>query len=344
MDIVMDGKDTEERKARRFERGLRAEIRRAIEIMELPTSGVILRKAQILDKTEKPVVVAETKDKGQNSALKRPWNKDSMKRYDNGNEIGKKPKVYGTNKRDVLAYDTCDKNHGGTYHKKTGTCFKCGKTGHFIQNCIDTKEDQERTQKDQIVQGRVYALTMKEAEDAATMVAGTILVSRQLAFTLFDSRATYSSVSSRFARKISGMLVKLESEFSVATPSGEVLNCKEMLKGYAITIAGRELEANLVIMDMYDFDVIQGMDWLSTHRGLVKCFEKEVVFQPPKMLSFLASVFEAKKEGSHMQDIPAVKDYANVFPEDIQGLPTDREIEFAIELLPGMTPISKPPY
>ncbi|CAB4294145.1 unnamed protein product [Prunus armeniaca] len=140
---------------------------------------------------------------------------------------------------------------------------------------------------------------MNEAEDAAPMVASTILVSRQLAFTLFDSRVTHSSVFSRFARKISGMPVKLESEFYVATPSGEVLNCKEMLKGYVITIAGRELGADLVIMDMYDFDVIQGMDW---KKGCV---------------GFLASVFEAKKEGSQMQDIPVVKDYADVLPEDI---------------------------
>ncbi|CAL2228075.1 unnamed protein product [Prunus armeniaca] len=137
---------------------------------------------------------------------------------------------------------------------------------------------------------------MNEAEDAAPMVASTILVSRQLAFTLFDSRVTHSSVFSRFARKISGMPVKLESEFYVATPSGEVLNCKEMLKGYVITIAGRELGADLVIMDMYDFDVIQGMDW---KKGCV---------------GFLASVFEAKKEGSQMQDIPVVKDYADGAP------------------------------
>ncbi|CAB4263575.1 unnamed protein product [Prunus armeniaca] len=313
--------DTEERKAKRFERGLRAEIRRAIEILELPTYGAVLRKAQILDKTEKSIVVAETKDNGQNSALKRPWNKDNRKGYDNGNGVGKKPKVYGIENRDVLVCDTCGKNHEGTCHKKIGSCFNCGKIGHFIQNSPNTKEDQERTQKDQRVQGRVYDLTMNEAEDAAPVVASTILVSRQLAFTLFDSRVTHSSVSSRFARKISGKPVKLESEFYVATPSREVLNCKEMLKGYAITITGRELGADF--MDMYNFDVIQGMDWLSTHCVLVNCFAKEVVFQPPKdvekkrCVGFLASVFEAKKEGSQMQDIPVVKDYADVLLEDI---------------------------
>lgn len=97
---------------------------------------------------------------------------------------------------------------------------------------------------------------MNEAEDAATVVAGTIPIFGQLG-------ATHSFVSFRFARKISGMPIKLELEFYVATPSEEVLNCKEVLKGCAMTKANRELGVDLVIMDMYDYDVILVMDWLS---------------------------------------------------------------------------------
>lgn len=100
---------------------------------------------------------------------------------------------------------------------------------------------------------------MNEAEDVATVVAGTIPIFGQIAFTVFDSGATHSFVSFRFARKISSMPVKLESEFYVAS-SGEVLNCKEVLKGCAMTIANRELGADLVIMYIYDFDVILVMN------------------------------------------------------------------------------------
>ncbi|CAB4313888.1 unnamed protein product [Prunus armeniaca] len=52
-----------------------------------------------------------------------------MKGYDNRNREGKKTKVGGIVKRDILTCDMCGKNHGGTWHKKTGACFKCGKTG-----------------------------------------------------------------------------------------------------------------------------------------------------------------------------------------------------------------------
>ena len=42
--------------------------------------------------------------------------------------------------------------------------------------------------------------------------------------------------------------------------------------------------------------------------------------------------------------MPVVKDYPNVFPEELPGMPPDRDIEFLIKLLPGTRPISKRPY
>lgn len=76
-----------------------------------------------------------------------------MKGYDNLNRGGKKTKVGGTEKKDIPTCDTCGKNHGGAYHKKIGACFKCGKSGHFVQNCPDAKEDQWGTHQDRRVQG-----------------------------------------------------------------------------------------------------------------------------------------------------------------------------------------------
>ena len=45
-----------------------------------------------------------------------------------------------------------------------------------------------------------------------------------------------------------------------------------------------------------------------------------------------------------LEDIPVVCEYADVFPDDLPGLPPDRDIEFVIELQPGTAPISKQPY
>ncbi|KAI5341880.1 hypothetical protein L3X38_009755 [Prunus dulcis] len=48
--------------------------------------------------------------------------------------------------------------------------------------------------------------------------------------------------------------------------------------------------------------------------------------------------------GLRLEDIPVVREFSNVFPEDLPGLPPHREIEFTIELIPETNPISQPPY
>jgi hypothetical protein len=45
-----------------------------------------------------------------------------------------------------------------------------------------------------------------------------------------------------------------------------------------------------------------------------------------------------------ISELPIVRDFANVFPEELLGLPSDREIEFTIDLVPSTGPISKAPY
>ena len=60
---------------------------------------------------------------------------------------------------------------------------------------------------------------------------------------------------------------------------------------------------------------------------------------------FLASVLDTAKKGrDELKDVPVVNEFVNVFPEDLPGLPPDREVTFEIEVLPGTAPISKAPY
>ena len=59
---------------------------------------------------------------------------------------------------------------------------------------------------------------------------------------------------------------------------------------------------------------------------------------------YLAFVVDRRQEGTQLEDIPIVKEFPDVFPDDISGLPLDRAIEFVIELVPGAEPISIPPY
>ncbi|KAJ4717071.1 Retrotransposon protein, putative, Ty3-gypsy subclass [Melia azedarach] len=365
--------DTEARKARRFERGLKPELRKLISVLELKTYSSVLQKAQILAKDEVEGTASEPKDVGQNSQNKKTWIKPHLKRSDKW-KGKKRQRDDKTEKRDLPLCETCGRYHGGTCYRKTGACFKCGKPGHFIQNCPEMKNVQGGPRKDQRVQARVYALTRQEAEDSPTVVTGTICISGHSALALFDSGSTHSFVSHAFARGLCIAPTLLDDELCVGTPSGSLLCANEVLRSCKIGIGERILVANLILLPMHDFDVILGMDWLSTYHASVKCYEKEVIFRPPGetefkfvgtklfvmprvisalqawkslkkgCMGFLASVIDIEKVEVNLQDVPVVSEFIDVFPEDLPGTPPDREIEFNIELVPRTTPISKTPY
>uniref|UniRef100_A0A2N9GE10 RNA-directed DNA polymerase n=1 Tax=Fagus sylvatica TaxID=28930 RepID=A0A2N9GE10_FAGSY len=214
------------------------------------------------------------------------------------------------------------------------------------------------------VQGRVYALTTQDAQATDTVVTGILPLFSTPARVLFDPGSTHSFISCGFVRNIARSPEPLEYELSVSTPLGDTLMSNLVLKSCMFCIEGRELSADLVLLGMHDFDVILGMNWLAAYHASVDCFEKEVVFRPPGELEFrfkgsrlpslphmisalranrllrkgcqgfLASVVDLQKKELEIEDIPVVREFPDVFPEDLPGLPPDREVEFSIDLVP----------
>ena len=70
----------------------------------------------------------------------------------------------------------------------------------------------------------------------------------------------------------------MDYDLSMATPIGDSLVCNSMLKSCVIQIEDREMLADLILMDMNEYDIILGMDWLVAYHASVDCFGKEVVF------------------------------------------------------------------
>ena len=125
---------------------------------------------------------------------------------------------------------------------------------------------------------------------------------------------------------------------------------------------------------MKDFDVVLDMDWLSRHRATLDYYKKEVklhrawnlevkfrgirrevfssmisTMEEQRMLhkgcqGCLAYVVETGKEGTLVDEIPVVREFPEVFPNDIIGLPLDRKVDFTIDLILGTEPISIPLY
>ncbi|GKA82295.1 putative reverse transcriptase domain-containing protein, partial [Tanacetum coccineum] len=93
------------------------------------------------------------------------------------------------------------------------------------------------------------------------------------------------------------------------------------------------------------FDVVIGMDWLSKYHARIICDEK-VVHIPinGETLIIRAQVMEKKSDEKRLEDIPVVREFPEVFLEDLPGLPPVRQVEFQIDLIPGAAPVARAPY
>ncbi|GJU99534.1 putative reverse transcriptase domain-containing protein [Tanacetum coccineum] len=97
--------------------------------------------------------------------------------------------------------------------------------------------------------------------------------------------------------------------------------------------------------DKSSFDVVIGMDWLSKYHTRIICDEK-VVHIPinGETLIIRAQVMEKKLDKKRLQNIPVVREFLEVFPEDLPGLPVVRQVEFQIDLILGAAPVARAPY
>ncbi|GKF39584.1 hypothetical protein Tco_0119645, partial [Tanacetum coccineum] len=96
------------------------------------------------------------------------------------------------------------------------------------------------------------------------------------------------------------------------------------------------------------------MDWLSNYKAEIICHEKVVRIPLPdgKVLRVVRErpkekvrlLMSAKASDKKQEGIVLVRDFPEVFSDDLSGLPPIWEIEFQIELIPGATPVAKSPY
>jgi hypothetical protein len=194
-------------------------------------------------------------------------------------------------------------------------------------------------------------MTSDEAQQAPDVVLGMFLASSHPATTLFDSRASHSFVSSSFIVKHSLPIATMKYTMLVSSPGGE-MRTKHICPAVSNTIRGVDFPSNLILLDSKGIDIILGMDWLSKYNGVIQCTRKamKLTKKDGTSVEFVALVQsgldsklnQAKAIAS--EGIRVVQDYPDIFPEELPGMPPDRDIEFLIELLPGTPLISKRPY
>jgi hypothetical protein len=199
-------------------------------------------------------------------------------------------------------------------------------------------------------------VAVAEAQEAPDVVIGMFLINDTFVVVLFDSGVSYSFISAAYVRKHNLPLALLRCQMIVSSPGGDMFARLLCLK-VNLKIRGVDFVTNLIVLESNNIDVILGIDMFSKHKVLIGCTKKSVKLTTPegKEMKFVTEpVVTAKGVANHAKvnhldasqgsKVPVVNKFLDVFPEELTGMPPDRDIEFVIELKPGTTPIYKIPY
>ncbi|GKE45046.1 putative reverse transcriptase domain-containing protein, partial [Tanacetum coccineum] len=233
-----------------------------------------------------------------------------------------------------------------SYHAPRGpycTCFNCNRLGHLAKdyrgvsrnvNPVNARSPtvrafaannggQGRGNQGNQARGRVFMLGAEEAYQDLNIVTGLEL----------------SDLGFRYEIKIA---------------SEQLVEIDKVIKGCKLEIDGHVFDIDLIPFVHGSFDVIIGMDWLSNYKAEIICHEKVVRIPLPdgKVLRVVRErpdekarlLMSAKASDKKQEEVVVVRDFPEVFPDDLSGLPPIREIEFQIELNSGATLVAKSPY
>ncbi|XP_073138213.1 uncharacterized protein [Henckelia pumila] len=222
------------------------------------------------------------------------------------------------------------------------------------------------------VHGRVFVMQAEEADPDTTLITGRIVVAGVATRALLDSGATHSFISKTFVLSRGIPYEILEIGFAVTIPSGEELSTSRLVRNLELLLQGQSVVADFIVLPMPEFDMILGMDWMTKNSVVIDFQSIAVLVRPegeePFWFEAVRSLRKARIISSvqarqleldgcelllaslsltelsarpTISDVDVVRDFEDVFPEDVTGIPPDREVEFSIDLVPDTVPISK---
>ena len=134
------------------------------------------------------------------------------------------------------------------------------------------------------------------------------------------------------------------------SPRGHI-PCHLGVINITINLSGVVFLANLVVLTSKGIDVILGMDWLTKHRGNIAYAERAMTITNHQGLTVTCLIQPSLSDSmvNHIQaespeDVPVVQEFADVFPDELPGMPPERDVELTIDLVPGTKPIAKNAY
>ncbi|GJS11794.1 putative reverse transcriptase domain-containing protein [Tanacetum coccineum] len=284
-------------------------------------------------------------------------------------------KVYGGSKPLLLASHN---QRALGANQRVVTCFECGAQGHFKRDYPKLKNNNRGNQAGNGgATSRAYARKNLDAN----VVTGTFLLNNHYASILFDTGTDRSFVSTEFSSLIDIIPTALDHDYDVELADGKIIGVNTIIWGCTLNFLNHPLNIDLMPVELGSFDVIIGMDWFVKYHALIVCDEKIVripfgneilivrgdrsinghesqlnIISCTKTQKYLLKGFhvflahvtakkaENKSEEKRLKDVPIVRDFPEVFLEDLSGIPPTRKVEFQIDLIPSAAPVARAPY
>ena len=192
---------------------------------------------------------------------------------------------------------------------------------------------------------------------------------------LFDSGATRSFVSLALSKRFTESSGMLDFPLEVETADDRSVRASAAFRDCVLRLFEERYLVDLVPISLWGNKVIIGMDWLSPNGAVIDCTQQLVRIRTPSggelvihgerpqrgptvcsttrarrylqqgCGGYVAYVMDTREAGkATVSEVPVVRDFADVFPEELPGIPPERQVEFRIDLVPGAAPIAKAPY
>ncbi|XP_016185575.1 uncharacterized protein LOC107627238 [Arachis ipaensis] len=348
----------------KYQRDLKDNIMTAVASMEIRVFSDLVNKARVVEEYAKTVAASKNTHGGSSS---RGRGKYFHPRGPSFKRVGYAPQGQGgfrKNNQNQFQYarergnqskDSLDLacNRSGRFHPYDsckiglGGCFKCGLTGHIAK-------DLPSLEKSECGPKSASRLSLC-CECQGCFQGGSV-----------DERASHSFISFAKVEELGLKALELPFYLHVHTLHQTVMSrsgCRQV----GFKLEGRDFVHDLTCLLMVGLEVILGFDWLSKNRVLLDCFERTIRFMPEgengavvvtgyylnsvmvhcsgeEYQGYIFLAANTLGDAQNLDQILVVKNFLEVFPEDIPEFPPQRKIEFAIKLVPGAGPVSIAPY
>ncbi|GJR32555.1 putative reverse transcriptase domain-containing protein [Tanacetum coccineum] len=218
-------------------------------------------------------------------------------------------------------------------------CYECGSLDHLRPNCP---------------KGRACNVNAIDALQDPNVVTGTYSLNNLYTTVLFDYGVDFSFISTKFAPLLNTKPSIANPGYVIKVANGKKKEVDRIFHGCRLELGDSMFLIDLIPLGQGSFDVIVGMDWLSNQKVVIVCHEKIVripveggkvlCVQGERNVGKTKTLMSTKANKPTLSNILIVHDFEDVFLDELSGLPPQRQVEFRIDLIPGVTPVAKSPY